>query len=709
MVSTPSGSSEDDLTLDDCSAPLRGAYARAPQDGDRDRDTPSKERYLERDRLGQGGMGEVVLVHDTLIGRDIALKRLRQDTPQARHRFAREARIQGQLEHPAVAPVYDLSTGGGAPYFTMKRVRGVSLRSVLQSLIAKDGSAATFSRRRLLTAFSQVCLAVHYAHERGVVHRDIKPENVMLGDYGEVYLLDWGIAKLQKLAGGHEGSVEPDDGDVHTRAGELVGTLAYMAPEQALSSIGKVDARTDVYALGALLFEILTLKRLHERAPLAVMMQRVVRGIDARASVRAPEVEVPPELEAACVAATRRQPAERLASARVLHEAIERYLDGDRDAELRLASARKHAESAQAAAEQAFAAAPASDEGALRGEALREVGKALALDASNPDALRTLVSLLTTPPRVVPEDVERERRATQHAVMRRAALLGAMVYVYILCNIFIVYGNGAIKSWAGVLPAQLLWLAAALASGVTALRPSYAGLFAMLVFGTAASVETTRILSPLLIVPGILAAHAVLYSLMRGIPQRIAVIAIVVVGWTVASFGEALGLYPRTIGAGSDGLFLYSTVVDLPNVFNASMIWYSFLALIVLPAILVGAVRSAYARADLQVRLQSWQLRQLLLVGSETKKVVPRPGVLSTQMRPPWSSTICRQMNSPRPEPRPPCQYRSKMRSRSSGAMPGPVSVTEKVTVPSTRLRRSRICPGGEVNLMALSSRLVRT
>src|SRR5262249_54753115 len=139
-------------------------------------------------------MGEVHLCRDARIGRRVALKRLRTQggpgsTPAARARFLREARIQAQLEHPSGVPVYDLGrTPRRREVFTMKRVRGRTLGQILRD-------AAT-SRRKLLAAFSSVCLAIHYAHARGVLHRDLKPANLMLGDFGEVYVLDWGLAKI---------------------------------------------------------------------------------------------------------------------------------------------------------------------------------------------------------------------------------------------------------------------------------------------------------------------------------------------------------------------------------------------------------------------------------------------------------------------------------------------------------------------------------
>jgi serine/threonine-protein kinase len=578
----------DDSTLDDTEDDEDAPAAPAPSPG---------ERYQVRQQLGHGGMGDVVLVHDGLIGRDVALKQLRKHTPKTRRRFAREARIQGQLEHPAVAPVYDLGdTPEGNPFFTMKRVRGNSLRSVLTT-----ETSLRLSRRRLLTAFSQVCLAVHYAHERGIVHRDIKPENIMLGDYGEVYLLDWGIAKIM---GQPDQTEEGEETQVMTRAGELLGTVGYMAPEQSSGEREQVDARADVYSLGAVLFEILTLERLHPPAPVPTMIRQILEGVDARCSVRAPDRDVPPELERLCVLATRRDPGQRLQTARELHAAIELYLDGDRDFELRRTNAQLHARAAREAANAAMNAT--AEEAPARVEALQQIGKALTYDPGNRDALATLVRLLTHPPRAVPGDVQRARKTANLHHVRRAAMLGAFVYLYALLNVFIMYAS-TIRSWSGFMPAQLLWLAAVLASAATVWRPRYEGLFVMLTLGVAGTVETTRILSPLLIVPAMLAAHAVIYNLMDDWRRRAAVLGLCVVGWTISAF-----FYPSMVTLESGKLIIDSPVVDLARVFTPGMTWLIFVALILLPAVVVGAMRDAYGRADLQLRLQTWQLSQML-------------------------------------------------------------------------------------------------
>lgn len=191
-------------------------------------------------------MGKVDLVRDSRIGRDVAQKRITGDLlgdAETMARFEREIQLQGQLEHPAIVPVYDAGIGrDGTPYFTMKRVRGDLLADVLHDLA--DGKATRFSRRKLLASFSQLCLAVHYAHERGVVHRDIKPNNIMLGAYGEVYLLDWGVAKVagepEEDLRSSERALRVKRGEALTEVGEVMGTPSTMAPEQA---IGRTKTR----------------------------------------------------------------------------------------------------------------------------------------------------------------------------------------------------------------------------------------------------------------------------------------------------------------------------------------------------------------------------------------------------------------------------------------------------------------------------------
>src|ERR1044071_1051837 len=191
------------------------------------------DRYTEGALLGVGGRGKVLLAHDARIGREVAVKQLHTDrelAPEERARFLREARVQGQLEHPSIVPVYDIDRRpDGSVFFTMRRVVGRTLHSILDDLRKADVSAMSrYTQRELLTAFATVCLTIDYAHTRGVIHRDLKPANIMLGDFGEVYVLDWGLARLVDEQG--ESREEPQQR--LSMPGSFLGTPLYMAPEQ---------------------------------------------------------------------------------------------------------------------------------------------------------------------------------------------------------------------------------------------------------------------------------------------------------------------------------------------------------------------------------------------------------------------------------------------------------------------------------------------
>ncbi|HEY0192697.1 MAG TPA: serine/threonine-protein kinase [Kofleriaceae bacterium] len=239
--------------------------------------------YELRELLGRGGMGEVLLAHDEWIGREVAIKRMRHDDPDAERRFVREAKIQARLQHPAIVPVHELGRDAeGRPYFTMKRLAGVTLHEMLDAPL-----------QRLLRAFAEVCLAIELAHEHGVIHRDIKPTNIMLGDFGEVYVLDWGVAMVVG-----DGSASPSIQDVaaaegETQVGAVMGTPGYMPPEQALGY--SITPAIDVYALGCVLFEILTGEPLHPRGA-AGAASAIARPCEAP-SARRPERSIAPELD----------------------------------------------------------------------------------------------------------------------------------------------------------------------------------------------------------------------------------------------------------------------------------------------------------------------------------------------------------------------------------------------------------------------------
>lgn len=294
------------------------------------------DRYERLELLGAGGMGEVWLCRDRVVGRDVAMKVIHSPMARSprRWRFVREARVQGQLEHPSIVPVYDLGVDpDGLPYFTMRHVRGRSLAEVLRALGEGDPETRRrFGRRRLLSIFERVCFSLEYIHRRGVLHRDVKPSNLMLGELGEVYVLDWGLVKLLGDEGGHATIIDASNAS-HTGEGTVLGTPGYMSPEQLRGEIDELGPWSDVYSLGAILFEILAGSRFHSSSLrgtklLQARLLSTLRMDGARPSERAPEREVPADLDALCYAATRLAPRARVPSAAAVGLAVQSFLDG---------------------------------------------------------------------------------------------------------------------------------------------------------------------------------------------------------------------------------------------------------------------------------------------------------------------------------------------------------------------------------------------
>jgi serine/threonine-protein kinase len=227
-------------------------------------------RYQLAGEIARGGVGVILKGRDPDIGRDVAVKMLRAEhagRPSMVQRFVEEAQITGQLQHPGILPVYELGLSDERrPFFTMKLIKGETLARLLA-----DREQNAVERRKFLTYFEHVCQATAYAHAKGVVHRDLKPSNIMIGSFGEVQLVDWGLAKVLRRGGladeppaGDPGADESVIETVRTASGKvsmvgsIMGTPAYMSPEQARGDIDQLDERSDVFALGAILFEILT-------------------------------------------------------------------------------------------------------------------------------------------------------------------------------------------------------------------------------------------------------------------------------------------------------------------------------------------------------------------------------------------------------------------------------------------------------------------
>jgi eukaryotic-like serine/threonine-protein kinase len=251
----------------------------------------SQRRYETVRRLGEGGFGEVRCARDNDIGREVAVKRLHSElrSPGVLARFADEVRTIGSLEHPNIVPIHDVGVEeNGDYYFVMKYIAGETLESIIDKLAAGDRDAhARFGVERRVQIFLALLEAVAFAHSKGVLHRDIKPANVMVGAYGEVVLMDWGIAKRLRddgpapaLPAEPRSSAEPPEKSssrgalFQTRSGELIGTPAYMSPEQSRGE--PIDERSDVYALSVLFYELLTLRHpLAEKTTLPSMLHAI--------------------------------------------------------------------------------------------------------------------------------------------------------------------------------------------------------------------------------------------------------------------------------------------------------------------------------------------------------------------------------------------------------------------------------------------------
>ncbi len=282
-------------------------------------------RYRKVRPHARGGLGEVSVALDVELGREVALKEIQPryaDHPQMRARFLREAEITGQLEHPGVVPVYGLGAGpDGRPYYAMRFIGGESLEAAIARVQAGTSSERL---RDLLTRFVAVCNAVAYAHSRGIIHRDLKPANVMLGEYGETLVVDWGLARRMHGPGDETVTDAPlslRDDVAATLAGTAVGTPAYMPPEQAAGRVDELGPRSDVFSLGATLYAILTGKPpYHGPDPLAEA------SACRPAPARAVRPDAPPALEAVCVKAMAASPSARYASARDLAGEVTRWL-----------------------------------------------------------------------------------------------------------------------------------------------------------------------------------------------------------------------------------------------------------------------------------------------------------------------------------------------------------------------------------------------
>jgi serine/threonine-protein kinase len=285
--------------------------------------------------IGRGGMGTILEGHDTRLGREVAVKVLLEthaaNTRVLEH-FSEEVRILGRLQHPGIVPVYQAGQlPDGRPYFTMRLVKGQTLARLLAD------RRGTERRPHFLKVFEQVCQAMAYAHSEGVIHRDLKPANVMVGDFGEVQVMDWGLAwavdkgrtprRGEGLPPGACGCQDARDSTPGLTKGGVMGTPAYMAPEQAHGEVSRLDERTDVFGLGGILCEILTGKPPYPGQDKDLVLSRARRGDLADAFARLDACGADRDLVALAKGCLAEDPNDRLGDAGKLADAVTGHLE----------------------------------------------------------------------------------------------------------------------------------------------------------------------------------------------------------------------------------------------------------------------------------------------------------------------------------------------------------------------------------------------
>src|SRR5262249_46181889 len=284
----------------------------------------------------RGGLGAVFVALDNELHREVALKQIldsHADDPVSRQRFLMEAEVTGGLEHPGIVPVYGLGTyADGRPFYAMRFIKGDSLKEAIERFHAdvslkQDPGRRSLELRKLLHRFTDVCNAADYAHSRGVIHRDLKPANIIVGKHGETLVVDWGLAKSVGRADrsiGEQTIAPSSSGSSETQPGSVLGTPAYMSPEQARGELDRLGPRSDVYSLGATLYGLLTGRPPFESEDIGSVLHAVEEGRFPRPSRLGPALGKP--LGAVSLQAMATVPEDRYPTPRALADDLERWM-----------------------------------------------------------------------------------------------------------------------------------------------------------------------------------------------------------------------------------------------------------------------------------------------------------------------------------------------------------------------------------------------
>jgi serine/threonine-protein kinase len=562
--------------------------------------------YQIGELIGRGGMGEVVSAQDQRIGREVAVKRIRHAKPSADAvtRFLREARIQARLDHPAIVPVYEMGTDEtGLPYFTMKRLAG----ETLSRRIAERAPV-----QPMLRAFVDVCLAIQLAHSRGVIHRDLKPSNIMLGDYGEVYVLDWGVARVLTDRSRSTNPVMLAETDDETTAGAILGTPGYMSPEQ----VRGIDAgrAADIYALGSILFEILSGEPLHPRGD-AALASTLTRPQEAPAARVAERRTIAPELDSVCFDALAENPEAR-PNARELADRVQAYLDGDRDIERRRALAYAQLQSAQDAL--------ASDSPQARANAMRRAGRALALDPESADAAQLVSRLMLEPPTEYPADLEETLTADEREITRDRGRKAFLAFGAVLALSAVITPFLHVRNWTllgAFVASTILVMLLTLRSAKTGIQP----LAAVLTLTCVGVMIFSRIASPFILTPIVVMGVVLSFSSSPRLLRR----RWLLLAWTVVTVMlpitlELVHAIPQTWRVQGGLIQAVSEMYDLDGPVEEVALIVANLGLIIIGTLYAISVNISRRKAQRDLQIQAWHLRQLLPASKRPWNTKPR-------------------------------------------------------------------------------------